>query len=82
MCKLADNDQLRQYVQDRLAGTVRAPDGSEVEGPQVRWIGRRHWRRQDQRVVTRVSAAVRMPGAQRGPSTRAHCSELRYDYCT
>lgn len=39
-CKLADNDGLRQYVKDRLAGTVRAPDGSEIEGPQARWIGR------------------------------------------
>ncbi|MEU5863231.1 IS30 family transposase [Nonomuraea sp. NPDC047529] len=51
-CKLADNDRLRQYVQDRLAGTVRAPDGSEIEGPQVRWIGRRHGRRQDRRWAT------------------------------
>lgn len=34
---------------ERLAGTVRAPDGSEVERPQVRWIGRRHGRRQDRR---------------------------------
>lgn len=52
VCKLAVNDQLRQYVQDRLAGTVRAPDGREVDGPQVRWIGRRHGRRQDRRWAT------------------------------
>ncbi|TYB69347.1 IS30 family transposase [Nonomuraea sp. PA05] len=52
VCKLAANDQLRQYVQDRLAGTVRAPDGREIEGPQVRWIGRRHGRRQDRRWAT------------------------------
>ncbi|MDR8411589.1 IS30 family transposase [Nonomuraea sp. 3-1Str] len=51
-CKLADNDRLQQYVQDRLAGIVRAPDGSEIEGPQVRWIGRRHGRRQDRRWAT------------------------------
>jgi transposase, IS30 family len=49
VAKLAANDTLRQYVQDRLAGTVTAPDGSEVPGPQVRWIGRRHGRRQDRR---------------------------------
>jgi IS30 family transposase len=49
VAKLAANDKLRQYVQDRLAGTVTAPDGSEVPGPQVRWIGRRHGRRQDRR---------------------------------
>jgi len=47
--KLAANDTLRRYVQDRLAGTVTAPDGSEVPGPAVRWIGRRHGRRQDRR---------------------------------
>jgi IS30 family transposase len=44
--------QLRQYVQDRLAGTVTAPDGSQVAGPQVRWIGRRHGRRKDRRWAT------------------------------
>jgi IS30 family transposase len=47
--KLAVNDRLRQYVQERLAGTVRTPQGRGVEGPQARWIGRRHGRRQDRR---------------------------------
>jgi IS30 family transposase len=47
--KLAANDDLRQYVQDRLAGAVERPDGSAVAGPQVRWIGRRHGRRTDRR---------------------------------
>jgi IS30 family transposase len=32
--KLATNDRLREYVQDRLAGAVRAPDGRAV-GPVV-----------------------------------------------
>jgi IS30 family transposase len=32
--KLADNERLRDYVQDRLAGLVRTP-GGEVVGPQV-----------------------------------------------
>jgi IS30 family transposase len=50
--KLAANDTLRQYVQDRLAGTVTAPDGSQVPGPDVRWIGRRHGRRKDRRWAT------------------------------
>lgn len=49
VAKLAANDELRHYVQDRLAGTITAPDGTEVPGPQVRWIGRRHGRRQDRR---------------------------------
>jgi IS30 family transposase len=47
--KLAANDDLRQYVQDRLAGEVERPDGSAVAGPDVRWIGRRHGRRTDRR---------------------------------
>ncbi|WP_316744989.1 IS30 family transposase [Streptomyces sp. MK7] len=51
-CKLALNDVLREYVQDRLAGTVTGPDGSEIAGPDVRWIGRRHGRRQDRRWAT------------------------------
>jgi IS30 family transposase len=52
VAKLAANDTLRQYVQDRLAGTVTAPDGTPVPGPTVRWIGRRHGRRQDRRWAT------------------------------
>jgi IS30 family transposase len=47
--KLAANDALREYVQDRLAGTITRPDGELVPGPAVRWIGRRHGRRQDRR---------------------------------
>ena len=31
--KLAANDALRDYVQDRLAGTITAPDGEAVPGP-------------------------------------------------
>ena len=47
--KLAVNARLREYVQDRLCGAVKRPDGSVVAGPDVRWIGRRHGRRQDRR---------------------------------
>jgi IS30 family transposase len=47
--KLAANDALREYVQDRLAGTIAKPDGEAASGPEVRWIGRRHGRRQDRR---------------------------------
>ena len=49
VAKLAANEQLRGYVQDRLAGEVERPDGTTVAGPQVRWIGRRHGRRADRR---------------------------------
>ena len=47
--KLAVNDALRAYVQDRLAGTIARPGGEAVRGPDVRWIGRRHGRRADRR---------------------------------
>jgi hypothetical protein len=32
--KLVTNPRLQQYVQDRLAGKFRAPDGREIAGPQ------------------------------------------------
>jgi IS30 family transposase len=47
--KLAANDALRTYVQDRLAGAIARPDGSPVAGPEVRWIARRHGPRKDRR---------------------------------
>ena len=49
VAKLAVNAALRQYVQDRLAGAVTKLDGTSLAGPDVRWIGRRHGRRQDRR---------------------------------
>lgn len=52
IAKLAANDALRQYVQDRLAGMIATADGAAVPGPDVRWIGRRHGRRQDRRWAT------------------------------
>jgi hypothetical protein len=39
--ELAANERLREYVQDRLAGVVRGPDGRPVPGPAARFIGRR-----------------------------------------
>jgi IS30 family transposase len=47
--KLAANDRLRDYVQDRLAGAIARPDGGLVPGPMVRFIGRRHGHRADRR---------------------------------
>jgi transposase, IS30 family len=47
--KLAANAELRRYVQDRLSGSVQRPDGMAVDGPEVKWIGRRHGRRNDRR---------------------------------
>jgi IS30 family transposase len=49
VAKLAANQTLREYVQDRLAGTVTTADGGLVQGPDVRWAGRRHGRRADRR---------------------------------
>ena len=50
--KLVANDRLRSYVQERLAGEIRGPDGSPVTGPEVgRWKGRNKPHRGDRRWV-------------------------------
>jgi len=49
--KLVVNPRLRAYVQDRLSGAVRRPDGSAV-GPRVSWRGRRQGPRKDRRWAT------------------------------
>ena len=49
VAKLAQNDKLRDYIQDRLAGKIAKPSGEPVAGPEVPWIGRRHGRRADRR---------------------------------
>jgi IS30 family transposase len=49
VAKLAANQALRDYVQDRLAGNIARLDGEPVAGPDVRWVGRRHGRRADRR---------------------------------
>lgn len=51
--KLAGDDRLREYVQDRLAGSVRRPDGRIVTGPQTPgWKGLNKPHRQDRRWAT------------------------------
>lgn len=52
VAKLAGNDALREYVQERLAGMVAAPDGTTIRGPNVAWRGRRHGPRKDRRWAT------------------------------
>jgi IS30 family transposase len=51
--KLAGDDRLREYVQERLCGQVRLPDGTAVPGPATTpWKGRNKPRRQDRRWAT------------------------------
>lgn len=46
--KLVENDRLRDYVQERLAGLVRDVNGAVAEGPvPPAWIGRNIGRRKD-----------------------------------
>jgi IS30 family transposase len=48
--KLLANPHLRDYVQDRLSGVLRGPDGVEIAGPQVlAWKGRSKPHRRDRR---------------------------------
>jgi IS30 family transposase len=49
LAKLAVNARLREYVQERLAGLVLAPNGAMVRRPVVSWTGRRPGRRQPRR---------------------------------
>ncbi len=49
VAKLAANQVLHDYVQERLAGMITKPDGTAVRGPDVPWVGRRHGRRADRR---------------------------------
>ncbi len=51
--KIAGNDRLREYVQQRLAGSVRRPDGTIVTGPTTpAWKGLNKPHRQDRRWAT------------------------------
>lgn len=56
VAKLVENERLRLYVQDRLAGRIARPDGELVAGPDVAWIGRPHGRRKDRRWAQSWSA--------------------------
>lgn len=50
---LGANDGLREYVQERLSGQVRRPDGTPVRGPATAlWNGRNKPHRQDRKWVT------------------------------
>ncbi|MFF2952565.1 IS30 family transposase [Kitasatospora sp. NPDC057965] len=63
--KLAADERLREYVQDRLAGLIQAPDGRPAPGPATQeWKGRNKPRRQDRRWATAWSPeqiAKRLP---------------------
>lgn len=51
--KLVTNPALRDYVQQRLEGSVSLPDGTVVQGPDApEWKGRNKPRREDRRWVT------------------------------
>ena len=51
--RLAANERLRDYVQDRLAGMIRTEHGLEAPGPLApQWKGRNKPRRQDRRWTT------------------------------
>jgi IS30 family transposase len=51
--KLVVNERLGKYVQDRLAGVIRTPDGTAVRGPVTpQWKGRNKPHRADRRWAT------------------------------
>jgi IS30 family transposase len=50
--KLATNDRLREYVQERLSGALKRPDGTTVSGPSTTWKGLNKPYRDDRRWAT------------------------------
>jgi len=52
VAKLAANQALRHYVQERLAGKLKTPNDTALPGPKTRWKGRRHGPRQDRKWAT------------------------------
>jgi IS30 family transposase len=51
--KLVENDRLRHYVQARLDGSIRRPDGTVIAGPETpAWKGLNKPHRQDRRWAT------------------------------
>ena len=64
VAKLAANDRAaRATCRTGWPAPIDRPDGAPVPGPDVRWIGRRHGRRQDRRWAHGVE-----PGADRPPA--------------
>ncbi len=51
IARMAENEQLRDYVQERLAGQVKAPDGRAAGPPGPKWIGKNKPHRADRRWV-------------------------------
>ncbi|HZT64659.1 MAG TPA: IS30 family transposase [Acidimicrobiales bacterium] len=51
IARMATNDRLREYVQDRLSGVVRAPDGRIVGPPGPKWKGINKPHRRDRKWV-------------------------------
>ena len=49
VAKLAANDTLRHWVEERLSGVVAKPGDMPVTGPTVSWKGRRHGPRKNRR---------------------------------
>jgi IS30 family transposase len=52
VAKLAANERLRDYVQDRLSGVVQAPDGRTLGPPKPPWKGKGKPHRGDRQWVT------------------------------
>jgi IS30 family transposase len=59
--KLAANDALRAYVQERLAGTIARPDGESLSGPEVRFRGAL---KRELVACLRTGRALRVPRAR------------------
>jgi hypothetical protein len=67
VAKMAANEKLPEYVQDRLSAVITRLDGTPVPGPTVRIIGRRHGRRQDRRWADQISHRLQVSSPMMSP---------------
>jgi len=68
--KLIADERLREYVQDRLAGQVRLPDGTAMSGPAAGpWKGRNKPRRRDRSCSKKNCACSTTCPTRRSPRT-------------
>jgi transposase len=76
--KLLANERLRDYVQQRLSGQVRRPDGTLVAGPATApWRGRNKPHRQDRRWASAWSPEQKSSRLKWCNATRRRGSQLK-----
>gem|GEM_PF-4933743 len=78
VAKMVANPRLRDYVQDRLAGQVRGPDGTIAAGPATQaWKGRAKPHRADRRWSTAWSRNRSLSGSRPTSRRMSPCASMQ-----